>query len=287
MPKELAEGYALIHVDKVAYSLQRALVDSDLGVVNRGRNREWLGVHSDLANVYMTALAHDISLHGAFQPVTETTVDHVAVGGWSVRQLTEALLPDTRSSESPQALDDPVSALAFIAIRGVVPKDVHAITAAQIVDVRQTYAAELRNFHDSLTAIAGDASLAAVTDPVAFQLHLTALYEDRLAPKLAELERDLRLFHLDMVPTWLSVKTTLPPALALLFGDIGLHDPGASRAGALALAVVGLRTSAAASAEAAVSQNPAAYLLRLKETLGPSDLRTEIRKAVRRVALKV
>ena len=275
------DRFAYIHVDKIAYRLRETLIESGLGVANRGGDPNWLGVHPEIARVYMTSLAQDIAQHGGFQPLTEQGVDCVAVGGWSVERLAGALLPTSDAAQEDDHLDKPAVALAFYAIRSLIPKDVSTVSAERILEVRQKYGAELLDFQDSITALASDAGLDEVADSAALQLQLEVLYETRVAPKLKTLERDLRLFKLETVPTWLALKTTLPPTAALLATQAGLTEPTVGGAGAVALGLVGLRASAAADAKAKMRGGPAAYMFRIQEKLGPRTLRREIRAGLR------
>lgn len=285
--ESVSDRFAYIHVDKMATSLRSELIESGLGVANRGGDRDWLGVHPNIARVYMTALAQDIAERGGLQPIAETTFDHIAVGGWSIRQLTAALLPgaNTRQTDAPH--EDPVAALAFIAIRSLIPKDVSGITAEQVLEVRAKYGPELVDFQDAVRTIAVGGELSEVSDPAAFQMHLNLLYEDRLAPKLARLQHDLRLFRIDMIPTWLGLRTTLPPAAAVAATGVGLSNPAVGAAGAIALGVVGMRHSAATAAQAKMLDNPAAYMLRINDLLAPNTLRKELKQGFRRFTLGV
>jgi hypothetical protein len=278
----VADRFAYIHVDKIAYSLRVALMETGLGVPNRGGDQDWIGVHPAVARVYMTALAEDIARRTGIQPIADDLLNHVAVSGWSVGQLTAALLPTRDSGPLPEPAGEPASALAYVAIQSVVPTNVRSIPAQRILEVREKYGAELLAFQDAIRDLATDADLAGVSDPEAFQMHVQDLYEDRVLPKLDELKRDLRLFRVDTIPTWLSVKTTLPPAAAGTLTGVGLGEPAVATAGAVALGVVALRQASAAEGHDQMRENPAAYMLRLKEALEPSSLRNQLNRAIRK-----
>lgn len=274
--------FAYVHLDKIAYPLRQALVVSGLGVESRGDDPNWFGVHPELARTYMTALAHDISGTSGVQPVTDTARDLVAVGGWSLERLTSLLLPASDAHPDESQPGEPAAALAFLALRGLVPKDASALTAAQVIEVRTKYGGELLAFQDAVRSIVTDADLSGISSLAAFQQHLEDLHADRLAPKLERLQADLRLLNVDTVQSWLSIKTTLASGSvgALISSQI---DPTVGMTGAGLLGAAALQRSAAAAAHAAIQDNPAAYMLHVKEAFSPTTLRSELSKWLRRL----
>ena len=153
-PQAGDEDVAWIHIAKLEPELRDALIDSGLAVAARGQ--EWIGVHPKVAEVYMTALADDMAKRRGYAPVTAQAVHHVAAS-WSVEQIAGALLGGLHESEPPPAQAE--VALAFLAIQTLIPKDLEAVPASRIVEVRKRYGAELASFQDAIGSIADAAAL--------------------------------------------------------------------------------------------------------------------------------
>jgi hypothetical protein len=274
----LIGGPAFVHTSKIASDLRDQLVDSGLGVPNRGGNPEWIGVHPQIARVYMTALAEDIAGRSLVHPVSEDPVDLVAVSGWSLDRLTAALLGAGHGTEISGLTPD--ATLAFMAVRSVVPANLGSVSATKIVEVRDRYHAELLSFQRAIQEVSDTAQLAAVTDPAALQLHLTDAYEDHLAPKLSSLERDLRKLGIDTALGYVTMKATIPTGLGMGLAEVGADDKVAAGTAVL-LAAVGVGRSMRSRRNTLIEQSPAAYLLRLKTDLSPTGLRGRVRAALR------
>jgi len=281
------DPFAFIHVGKIAADLREQLFESGLGLPNRGGDEQWFGVHPQVARVYMTALAEDIADRTQVHPVSADAEDLIAVSGWSVDRLAAALLPAAENEDVEEGDRTPAATLAFTAIRSVVPSDLSAISADKILEIRNTYGHELRVFQDSIKRVAGEARLADIRDEGAFRIHLQDAYEDEIAPKLTALERDLRLLNIETVPTYLGIKITLPPLLALGLAETAQAEPAVGTGSALLLGAIGVRQSLLSRARRAMEANPAAYMLRLKEELNPQSLRDKMRTAMRRFAIGV
>lgn len=268
---------AFIHTSKIAGGLRNQLVDSGLGAANRNGNPEWIGVHPQIARVYMTALAEDIARRSLVHPVSEDPVDLVAVSGWSLDRLTAALLKTGHGPEG--GILAPDATLAFMAVRSVVPADLNTVTATKILETRNSYGDELLSFQQAIQGIADSARLADVVDPSALQLHLTDAYEDHVAPKLAALERDLRKLGIDTVRGYVTMRATIPAVLGTGLAEVGANEKVIAGSAVL-LAAVGVAESMRARREALMRQNPAAYLLHLKRDLNPGRLRRSVKSTL-------
>src|SRR5258708_1779895 len=80
---------------KMAYTLTDALLDAGLAVRRRGNrwsDEAEVGMHPKLAFVYMEALAEQMALRQGLRPVTDNVRDHVAMGGYTLERLAQALL---------------------------------------------------------------------------------------------------------------------------------------------------------------------------------------------------
>lgn len=270
-----------IHVDKVEWGLTQRLLNSGLGVLGRDGDPAWLGVHSELARIYMTALAHDIAAGGNFQPLSDDAVDCLAVGGWSVDRLTEMLVP---SAADPPPDPGPAQTLAFYAIRSVVPTNLPTLTPERILAVRKEYGDELNDFRAAITSLVDEAGLGDVHDADALSTQVQVLYEERLAGRVEQLRKDLRRFDIPTTASWVGLSTTLGGVGTVAANTIGVTDPTVTGAGAVLLGAVALHTNAKAKARSKLANNPAAYLLRLQEGLEPSALQAQLQRGIRKVS---
>ena len=48
-------------------------------------------MHPKITQVYMTALAKELARRRGMYPLTDETLDHLAVGGWTMERLAQAL----------------------------------------------------------------------------------------------------------------------------------------------------------------------------------------------------
>jgi uncharacterized protein DUF6236 len=280
--------YAYVHVEKMEDSLRETLCAADLAQPNRDGDWSWIGVHPTIARIYMTALAADIASASGLQPVTDDSmadvagdplVDHIAVSGWSVEQLSEALF-DELGSEPTHTTGEAAATLAFVALKTVTPADPDALSAAQVLAIREKYSDELDAFHAAIQHTASSSALAEVTDHQAFQERLTELYADDVAPMVSKLESDLRLFGVETVSSWANIRTTF--AGSTLGAGMAVWDPAVGTAGAVGLGFLTLTASAHAETKRQIEGNPAAYLLRVREHLTPATLRQRFKYAARR-----
>jgi len=294
LPADLAAGAALrvdedrlayIHVTKMTKELRGALVQLGLGLSSRGPERDWVGVHPKLANVYMTALAEDTALRLGLNPVTEDEFSLVAVGGWSFRRLAAVLLETPLHSEeagSPAAESEPAAALAFSAIRTVVPADLNSLSGSKILEIREKYGAELIRFQDAIRVAVEGAGLTSIRDPDEYQRRLRETYREYVDPQVQQLERDLKLFKVDTAYAYLNVKTTLPPIIGGLAVDLKIDDPLATGATAVLLGLATASKNLLGRRRAALASNPMAYMFHLNRSLQPEQTRAGISMALAR-----
>lgn len=260
-------------------------MQSGLGLDSRDGNRNWVGVHPAVASVYMTALADSISSRQGLNPVSDSASHLVAVGGWSVDRLATALLRTGPREEQLDIGDDsPAATLAFSALRTVTPANLSEVSAATIIDLRERYGPELVRFQDAIRIATEAAGLADIKDADSYESRLEEAYEDYVAPRVAALEHDLKLFGIETIPTYLSLRTTLPPIAAGALAELGVDDPATTTGAAVLLGVVSIQRRARARSRAALQSNPMAYMYRLSQEINPQSLRHRLREAIQRFA---
>lgn len=278
-----------IHVSKIAWALREELIDSGLALSGRelghSSDPSWLGVHPEVARVYMTLLATEIANRRKTHPVSESATDLVCVGGWSVETLSSALL-NTPVDNVGETESSPDAALAFASLRTVLPEDMRSVSPEKTLEVRSKYGEELASFRKSIHAVARDAELAQVVEPDAFQTHLLDAYEEKVAPRLPQLEKDLKVLGVATAEGWLTIKLTMPPAVGIGVQQLFQNEPAAIGSAVL-LGVAGVVRSGRTNARSTLSENPAAYLLHLEREIGPSTLRDRVRNALQRFTFGV
>ena len=258
-----------------------ALIDNELAQWDPDG---WVVTHPDFARAYMSALAERVARETASNPITDDPLSHVAASGWPPENLAEILLGVAREAPArePSAA---APALAFVAFRSVVPTGLEQLDADRLVKIRHDYGAELSRFRAAVAAIAAQAGLAAETRPEVYERQLADLYRTRIKPEVDQLTHDLRLLKVKTVESVLSIKTTVPPAAAVL---LARHvEPSTATAAGVAVGVFQLRQAMAERARLDMAESPAAYLLRLQHTVDAQDrsLMASIRASARRMML--
>jgi hypothetical protein len=258
IPWEADPGMAYLHSGKIDSSLREALVESGLAVWDPVG---WIGTHPRLARAYMSYLAAKIGRASAASPVTDDPLAHLLGCSGEPDELAEMLVPH-QGGDLPQS-EQAVETLALISVRAVAPD--RPLTFDQILDVRAKYGHELLRFRALLADTIATATLEAVSRPDAFQMHLTDLYQDRVAPELTRLKRDLKLLKLDTIEASLNLRTTLPPALALAAGKLGLQNPGVLSGAAAIASLVTVSRGITSSRREILDQSPVAFLWRIDQ----------------------
>jgi hypothetical protein len=82
-----------IYYEKIPPDLYEALEKSGLALIDC-RGSPWIGMHPDLASVYMTALAEHIAKETGLRTLTDETKDFVAVSDLSIERLAQILLDE-------------------------------------------------------------------------------------------------------------------------------------------------------------------------------------------------
>ncbi len=226
----------LAHVfgEKVQPAFLEQLVELDLAVRGGRRDPYWIGMHPKLATLYMLALADAMAQQRGAHPITDDTLNHLAVGGFTMERLAGALLDDVIEPQHPS--DQEVEQLAAgLILQVVVPVDLDHVPARKLLAFRDKYAAERAAFQQQVEALAYSLHGAAVTDTEALRDHVQAQYDKTLRPELADLRRRLRDVKIEAVMGLIDVKTLLPPGLLAVGGftaageiEAHLRDRGAA-----------------------------------------------------------
>ena len=271
---------------KIAPVLERALVDSDLGLAVPAHGL--VGLHPRLAFVYMHVLASRMATP-AMSPLTDDDFDHVA-SGCSAGRIADALLglgPGDPADPS-DGVEEPAVEFAMLAIQSVIPKDIDSIPVEKIIEIRRYHADELARFQQATREIVASIPEAmASADPQVCAQYLQSLQAKSLAPQLRQLKESLGRAGIDGVFGAMSVKVQAPQLMtsgAALLGIGALHlNPVMVGAGAIVLCLVPRIRQQRDQAQRIRQDSPAAYLLRLEEELNPASLASSVKVKARQL----
>ena len=290
-PSGMDPKLAYVYAEKMPPSLVESFVDSGLALIDRlslpHYNR--VGMHPDLAFVYMTALAEEMATTRGYHPVTDETRDHLAVSGCTLERLAHILLRDAHLVR-PKSTEEEVEAkMATVAFESVLPRDIANVPAEKMIAFRNRYSDQRSAFQSHLQGMVS--GLQEVQDQEALQQHLHLTYEKQLQPQLEEFKEGLHSLGIDTVIGAFNVRTIIPPLFTSGMEAAGLSmpiDPVIAAGGAMALGVVPvLRDKRKEARELASSAAPAAYLMYVEEGLGPTTLRERIARGVRQIFFDV
>lgn len=279
-------GLAGVYRGEVDPRLREALLDGGLALrATRSRfdavaDAEFLAMSPELAWVYKCALTEELARRGGYAPTTDRTASHTASQGWDPERIARALLdadsdPGTGAGigTPDAAYGDLVDAVGLLAVRIVLPADLHGIDIEKVIELRTTHAAAFDRFGRAVTDTveALKADLADVRLPEAARRHVEQEVDRRFRVPLAELEEAVRSLNYDTAFSAGNVAFTLPPALGWTVGQFSGNPLVAAGLG-VAFSVAGVARGARRQKQDALAASPAAYLLSAKRELAPAQL---------------
>ncbi|WP_328512938.1 DUF6236 family protein [Streptomyces mirabilis] len=281
---------------EVAPPLREALTETGLALetsreIHAGtaarRPGHWLAMDPRLAWAYKCALTEHLARVNSLEPLTDGIAAYALTRPWTADYVLELLneqgsAPGDRSAtgqlEDFTAVDDTATRVAMLAMQLVVPQDLNAVTAEQIVAVRTGCGAEFDAFRDAVTAAADElADLSTETaDPAIVAAYLDQIVTQRFKQPLASLRSAMHGLNVDTTLSAASMKFELPAAVAALGGTMA-SQPAVATAGGLAFALIGLGRSWKQGWAARRGASPESYLLRVEKGLKPRSLLTRVR----------
>jgi hypothetical protein len=271
-------GY--IYPTKMQASLATTLVKERLAEYGPSRPDVGLGLHPQLADVYMLMLARAAAKNTGYQPVTDETQNHVGMAACTREALVEALLGEVEVASPIDRGLEAEMLLLNMAFTAVLPANVEHVPMKKIIEVRNTWAAERWQFQEGVKAILSRLrENMNVPDPDAYRRHVAEEFEKKLKRPLDELRTQLKRAKLDSITGAFSLTTVLPTGT---LAATALHGAPllVGAAVALVLGTYKLLSGHRAKQEA-LMRSPAAYLVRLEEELSPDNLERSIRENVR------
>ncbi len=281
--------FAYVFYEKMWPELQEALVNTGLAQPERAGDPRWVGMHPRVASVYMTALAEEIAANRGLHPMTDETLDHVAVSGATLERLTQALLGDVKLLGPKPTQHEVEVQMVTIALESVIPKDIKGVPVEKIISVRKKYPKALAAFQEHVSSLVADlGQLQEVKDAPALKAHLEAEYEKKLKPEHDELRKQLKSLQIDAVTGAFNMQFSIPPLAATGAAALGLAvNPLLAAGGGLALGLIPVIRDKQKQAREAVKSSPAAWLMRVEENLKPATLTSWVSTSARRFILGV
>jgi len=257
-----------------------------------------LNVHQGMFFFYMKMLAEQMATARQFHLVTDNVFDHVAVSGYTLERIAQAmLLSDDMQPHLvvAEATNDEIELqMATITLQSVLPQDITNISVKQINKLRNQHRDEMTAFQEYIHSFAADlATLQDIPDPKALKAHLELEYEKRLKPQLGDLKKLLKSIGIDAVEGLMTIPVKLPP-IFLTAADylaqahaLPSVNPIIAGAGAIALSTFPVIRKKQKDIKQTLRSSPVAYLLHLQEGLEPAKVTTWIYRQARQILYRV
>jgi len=274
-PSGIDPRLSYVFYEKLSPQLRKTLIDSKIALPDADDPR-WIGMHPKLTQVYMTALADQLAGQHGLYPLTDETVDHMAMGGCTVDRLAQLLLEDVDLVTPVPETQETEGVAAYLALETVLPKNIEDLPIDKILDFREKYPRERAEFQKQIAAfVKAREWLSDIQDPEVLANRIQAEYDKEFRPKLQQLREQLQEVNIDTVCGALSLQVTLPSMAMLGSTLFGVAAPpvaifGAGVAGA-SLAVIRILRDRR-KAQQKLGSAPLAYMMRVEEDLQPSEI---------------
>jgi Family of unknown function (DUF6236) len=280
-------GY--VFFEKMTDQLRTAFIESGIARFDSPDDRQWLGMHPDLAFVYMTAMADQIAGERGLAPIADNSVDHIAASGCTVERLAQALLQDVELVDRRANSREVEMSAALIAIETVVPRNLAQLPVEKILEFRHMYAEERAEFQGWILSFVNDRQwLGDIQDPRAVRDRVESEYEKHLKPKLRSVREALRAVGIETVRSCMNVKALLPPMVPKVAAAMGVGlEPVTATAAAIVWSVVPILQDKRKALRQYLKTSQVAYLLRAEEELNPMSLMDEVKLGLRKFCLGV
>jgi len=269
--------FAYVYYEQLSDELRKVLLSNHLSSIHHGRGETWVGMHPQLASVYMIALAEEIASNQGYHPVTDETFNHLAVSGYTGERLAQALLKkdanDANIVSTELTTDEIEAQLVRLTLQSVIPEDIENVPTEKIIKVREDHKGELANFQKHISNLVTDLGKMEIKDTQYLTPHLEQAYNKNIKPELENLKAILH--SAGMKSTVGAMNISMGSSFLATLGHYFIPDPaGAILAGAsgIALGLTSVYLDKRKATQEAMQKSPAAYLLRLEKELQPSGL---------------
>ncbi|MGW7087379.1 DUF6236 family protein [Streptomyces sp. NPDC054871] len=278
-PTWLNPRFGYVHTSRISRHLLDSAVDQGLAIVRQGRGGIWAAMHPQLATVYMLALAEQIAAENCLHPITDQTLPHAAMSGWTFERLASVLLDDL-PAEASAARPTLEEAFAFLAFETVIPADLRNVPIEKILDIRAEFGAELDGFREfTAEQVERLAAIEDVRDAGLYQEYLHTEVDRAVRTRLDDLDDCMRSAGLETARALANVRSVaLPPVAAVAANAVGV-TPALTVPAVVAGCIVGAPLQWRRKRREIAQESPVGYLFQLKRALGPDTLIDKLRKA--------
>ncbi|MGI5144339.1 DUF6236 family protein [Streptomyces sp. CA-106110] len=286
-----------VYRDEVAPPLREALTGAGLALettreIHVGtaarESGQWLAMDPRLAWAYKCAVTAHLARANELEPLTDGIASYALTEPWTADRVLELLNEPASAPDSPRntghledfaSVEGTAAQVAMLAMQLVVPENLRAVPAEQIVAVRKQCGPEFDAFRDAVSAAADE--LAGLpresADPAIVAAYLDQVVARRFKQPLANLHSAMRGLNVETALSAAAMKFELPAAITALGGSWLAGQPAAAAAGGLAFALVGLGRSWRQGQQAQLGASPESYLLRVEKGLKPRSLLARVR----------
>ena len=281
--------YAADQSSKMNYGMAEMLLSRELAVESSDReHRRWLGMHPQLASVYMTALTGELARTRGYVACTDDLAAHRAAGALDLDQIDRTLYGlKPRLGIAPTVQQVEARYLHIALQAGLRPVNLEQVPVEKLLTFRDQNRQEIIAFRDHLASIERDlVAMTSIADVDELARALTDVYETRTRAQVDNLRKAMNRSGIQTAVRALTLKLDL--------GGAGLTLPGLA-AGAVATAigapvVAGLAPVAVAMTAAPLitghrrarreqRESPFAFLIAAERELGADEtLRAALHK---------
>ncbi len=277
-----------IYYEKFPDDLYAAMQETGLAFTDY-RGSPWIGMHPDLAWVYLTALAEHIAETHGLRPLTDEMQDFVAVSGLSIERLAHALLNETPILDSKPTATEREDVLVSVAFRAIVPKNIETLPIEKIINFRERYPQERAKFQAAVASFLDDRDwLSKISNRRILEERLQDEYGKIWVTQVKDLYEKLKEVGIDTIFSCFSVKAALPAGVATGLTTIGLAvNPVVAGTAGLAFGAMSILRDQRKAAARVLEESPVSYLYRMEQDLKPADLWSRIKQRAMRLTLNV
>jgi hypothetical protein len=199
-----------LHYSKFSARFADLIERTGLGETYHGDHGSWLGMHPELAAVYMCLLVNNLAQLESLHPVTDQSLPHDALLEWDAGRITEVLLG--LAPRPPHR--DVTQQFMTAAVQTVVPEGLADVPVEKILELRETFPKDFHRFRKHVGGHFTDLRADATTS-----LHIGVAVDELVRAELAELEDKLRSVKLvpRRVRVWLKADAVRESPVGWLF----------------------------------------------------------------------
>ena len=235
----------------------------------------WAAMSPDVAWVYMCVLTERLAQQNGLFPVTDQDDAYGASFEWTADRVAAALLG---LEDNPAGGESTIAAIAFLALRVVIPTDLEDIPVSKIVHIRRRYAAEFEAFHDAVRNLADEVRHAVPpnADDQILTHQLEAHVDQHFRRPLRDVGRALKGVGIETTFAIGGLKFEVPAAAAT--GALLVKHPVVGATAGAAIALIGALRNHARLRNEKLSPSAVSYLWQVRKV---ADARSAIQRMLR------